>query len=275
MSRNFFGPVLGAAALVATAVSAQAADLPVKAPPLEVFTWAGFYIGGNAGGAWGRDQVTTTQIAPAPFLPIDTAAISSAASTTISPFGFAGGVQAGYNLQQGHWVWGSEVDFGYLGLKASNAGTFPFPSTLPGGPIGPPTAFFSTTASMSTSWLFTGRERLGWAADHWLVYVTGGLAVGKENFSQTITLLAPFVETASFSSTSRRLDGGCRRRIRTQPKLVDQGRISPRRLGLCGSERHDHTPFRWSGKSWLSSLDDRDRTGWCQLPLLARGPAAK
>ena len=201
MSRNFFGPVLGAAALVATAVSAQAADLPVKAPPLEVFTWAGFYIGGNAGGAWGRDQVTTTQIAPVPFLPIDTAAISSAASTTISPFGFAGGVQAGYNLQQGHWVWGSEVDFGYLGLKASNAGTFPFPSTLPGGPIGPPTAFFSTTASMSTSWLFTGRERLGWAADHWLVYVTGGLAVGKENFSQTITLLAPFVETASFSST--------------------------------------------------------------------------
>ena len=84
-------------------------------------------------------------------------------------------------------MWGSEVDFGYLGLKASNAGTFPFPSTLPGGPIGPPTAFFSTTASMSTSWLFH-RTGSGWAveADHWLVYVTGGLAVGKE-FDQSVS----------------------------------------------------------------------------------------
>lgn len=60
---------------------------------------------------------------------------------------------------------------------------------------------YHSTLIPGTSWLFTGRERLGWAADHWLVYVTGGLAVGKENFSQTITLLAPFVETASFSST--------------------------------------------------------------------------
>lgn len=35
----------------------------------------------------------------------------------------------------------------------------------------------------------------------WLVYVTGGLAVGRENFSQSIAILAPFVETSGFATT--------------------------------------------------------------------------
>jgi outer membrane immunogenic protein len=35
----------------------------------------------------------------------------------------------------------------------------------------------------------------------WLLYVTGGLAVGRENFSQTIAILAPFTETSDFATT--------------------------------------------------------------------------
>jgi outer membrane immunogenic protein len=35
----------------------------------------------------------------------------------------------------------------------------------------------------------------------WLLYVTGGLAVGRENFSQTIAILAPFTETSGFATT--------------------------------------------------------------------------
>ena len=40
---------------------ASAADLPVKAPPMAppvvpVYNWTGFYIGGNGGGAWSRDD---------------------------------------------------------------------------------------------------------------------------------------------------------------------------------------------------------------------------
>jgi outer membrane immunogenic protein len=46
--------LLATAALVLASVTpGSAADLPVKAPPMPapVFTWTGFYVGGNAG--WG------------------------------------------------------------------------------------------------------------------------------------------------------------------------------------------------------------------------------
>jgi outer membrane immunogenic protein len=39
------------------------------------------------------------------------------------------------------------------------------------------------------------------ANNNWLLYVTGGLAVANEKFAQTLTLLAPFVETEAFSKT--------------------------------------------------------------------------
>jgi outer membrane immunogenic protein len=159
-------------------------------------------VGGNAGGAWGRDAISTTNTFPVPpFLAVDNAAVSSAASPTVNSNGFLGGVQAGYNLQQGQWLFGVEADFDYMGLRGSNGGTFPFASTLPGGAIGPPTSFFSTAASVSTNWLFTLRPRVGWVVNNWLVYATGGLAVAEEKFSQTITFLPPFVSTNSFTTT--------------------------------------------------------------------------
>jgi outer membrane immunogenic protein len=50
--------------------------------------------------------------------------------------------------------------------------------------------------------LFTARPRIGWAADNWLVYVTGGLAVGqvKANFVFTDTFATAF-ESGSISTT--------------------------------------------------------------------------
>jgi outer membrane immunogenic protein len=198
--------VIAVVSAVAFTQIAFAADLPRKAPPAPppppVFSWTGFYIGANAGGAWDRNEINTTQFAPVPpFFAIDNAAVSAAASPTINSAGFTGGIQAGYNWQMGNVVLGIEADFEYLGLRGSDGGTFPFPSTLPGGPLGPPTAFFSTNTSYRTDWLFTLRPRLGWAINNWLLYATGGLAVGREKFNQTITLLTPFVETASFSTT--------------------------------------------------------------------------
>jgi outer membrane immunogenic protein len=192
---------VAALALVAVA-PAMAADMPLKAPLLApVFSWSGFYIGGNAGWAWGRATISTTQTVAAGFFAVDAAAVAAAASPTINPNGFTGGGQIGYNQQTGNFVWGLEADFEYLGLQGSSGGTFQFPSTLPGGPVGPPATFFSTATSVSTNWLFTARPRLGWANNTWLFYVTGGLAVANEKFAQTITLLAPFVETAAFSTT--------------------------------------------------------------------------
>jgi outer membrane immunogenic protein len=183
-----------------------AADLPShKAPPPEpppACLWCGFYIGGNVGDAWGSSSVNTNFGFPTPpFAPMDVAALSAAASRNIGSTGFTGGVQAGYNIQNGPWVFGFEADFDYLGLKGSKNSASPFPSTLPGGPAGPPVVTFTTATSVSTNWLITARPRLGWAMDTWLFYVTGGLAVGQESFGQTVNVVAPFVSQNSFSAT--------------------------------------------------------------------------
>jgi outer membrane immunogenic protein len=88
--------VLGAAALVVAGwtASAQAADLPYAphAPytvnqPLNSYSWAGPYLGGNLGYGWGSVDHNPTK-----------------------PSGFVGGVQAGYNWQSGPWVFGAEGD---------------------------------------------------------------------------------------------------------------------------------------------------------------------
>ena len=119
--------------------------------PPPIFTWSGFYIGGNIGGAWANsslsDQATTLTY-----------------STNHS--GFIGGGQLGYNYQWpgSNWVIGAEWTFDWGGGdKTSNVVT---------GPLGQQ---FQASAN-SASWLTTLTGRLGYAADRWLVYGKGGWA---------------------------------------------------------------------------------------------------
>jgi outer membrane immunogenic protein len=188
------------AALPLAGASAADLSLPLKSPAGPAFNWSGFYVGGNAGGAWGNEQVSQTFSAPAPFFAVDAAAISSSASQSFKSGSATAGLQAGYNYQSGHWVFGGEVDFEYLGVRGSNSSSTIFPSTLPGGGAGPPATFFNTSTSVSADWLFTARPRIGWAVQDWLLYATGGLAVGRESFSQNVALLAPFVENSGFTT---------------------------------------------------------------------------
>ncbi len=95
MSRKTLGAV--AFALASGVVSAQAADLPYGGgrqytpytvnQPLNMYSWAGPYLGGNIGYGWGDTSNNPTK-----------------------PSGFNGGVQAGYNWQRGPWVFGIEAD---------------------------------------------------------------------------------------------------------------------------------------------------------------------
>ncbi len=88
---------MSAVALIAAGwtVSAQAADLSygTRAPytvnqPLNAYSWAGPYLGGNLGYTWGTVDNNPTK-----------------------PSGFEGGVTAGYNWQLGSpWVFGVEGD---------------------------------------------------------------------------------------------------------------------------------------------------------------------
>src|SRR6201992_33588 len=92
---------LGAAALIAAVwtVAAQAADLPygTRAPytvnqPLNAYSWAGPYLGGNLGYQWG-----------------------SVSNNPTKPSGFVGGATGGYHFQSGPWVFGAEGDLEITG----------------------------------------------------------------------------------------------------------------------------------------------------------------
>jgi outer membrane immunogenic protein len=203
MSRTL---AIGFGVLALASAPAFAADLPVKARPMPVATvynWTGFYVGGAVGGTWGRAGITHSPILAAPGLafPIDAAAVTTAASPDLKPTGWTGGLYAGYNYQVGSIVWGVETDISFFRLRGSQNGVFPFPSTLPGGPLGPPTLTFTSSTSLATDWLFTFRPRVGWAWDNWLLYVTGGLAVTEEKVAQTAGVLNAATFTSSISST--------------------------------------------------------------------------
>ncbi|WP_028134377.1 MULTISPECIES: outer membrane protein [Bradyrhizobium] len=134
--------VVGAATLVAAGwtASAEAADLNYgqRAPytvnqPLNAYSWAGPYLGGNIGYEWG-----------------------SVDNNPSKPSGFVGGVQAGYNFQNGPWVFGVEGD-----IQASGADdTF-------------------APWKFSNPWFGTLRGRAGYAFNNVLFYGTAGLAFGE------------------------------------------------------------------------------------------------
>lgn len=159
------------------ALTCSAAD---AAPPAPI--WTGFYIGANAGYAWGNDDPTLIVAAPpgATSLP------------SLSPRGFIGGGQVGYNWQTGQWVFGGELDFSGLDVKA-DATVSPFFSFK----VSP-----SATFSSRYDWLFTARARGGvTVASNWLLYVTGGLAVTRVHDSASAVVTPTTNETWSESST--------------------------------------------------------------------------
>jgi outer membrane immunogenic protein len=164
-------------ASVSAVVLSSAAVMPAKAgpPPPPMPTWTGFYAGLNAGGAWGNSNPALIQpVTGAPFFLTGT----TQDPPGLSPRGFIGGGQAGYNWQTGQWVFGGEVDFSGLNAKA-DATVSPF-FTGKGAN--------SVTWSSRYDWLFTARLRGGYTvAPNWLLYVTGGLAVTQVRDSVTCT----------------------------------------------------------------------------------------
>jgi outer membrane immunogenic protein len=96
-----------AAVALATAGTAGAADLPVKAPPMVappvVYNWTGCYIGAGAGyGMWNQD-VNAETFAPLPPF--------ASATTTVGGRGWFGTVQGGCDYQfNGPWLVGVFAD---------------------------------------------------------------------------------------------------------------------------------------------------------------------
>ena len=99
------------------ATSAFAADLPSRVPApapvvyVPAFTWAGFYVGLNAGFGW-ADSGGVIVNGP-------TAVSSGILSGGGGDGAFVGGGQIGYNWQSGALVYGLETDIQYVGPRAA------------------------------------------------------------------------------------------------------------------------------------------------------------
>ena len=142
--------VLACVGMAALGGVAAAADLPpvsaapyYKAPAAYVplaYTWSGFYLGINGGGAWGRSSWTTGN-------GFDTSG------------GFVGGT-IGYNYQVEQAVLGIEGDIDWADIDGTTT------NACPAG------------CKTSDTWLATVRGRIGYAADRFMPFVTGGAAFG-------------------------------------------------------------------------------------------------
>jgi outer membrane immunogenic protein len=140
---------LACVGVVALAGTAAAADLPRPAPvyaPIApvyapAYTWSGFYLGVNGGGGWGRSNWNST-----------------------GGFNVSGGLvggTVGYNYQIGQAVLGVEGDIDWADVNGNTV-----------------TAACPLGCKTSNTWLSTVRGRLGYAADRFMPYVTGGAAFG-------------------------------------------------------------------------------------------------
>jgi outer membrane immunogenic protein len=166
-------------ALIALSITAaRAADLAVKAPPPPlppVFSWTGFYIGANFGGAWARNNWTDTL-----FL----TNFSNSGSNGV----FIGGGQIGGNYQIGNFVIGGEWDFDWAGNNSIGTGV-----VIPG--VG------NIVVTNNNRWITTVAARFGYTVDRMLFYgKAGGGWVGNNNLTVTNVTTGVSLTCGTFSN---------------------------------------------------------------------------
>jgi outer membrane immunogenic protein len=183
--------LIAIAALGLVGTPALAADMAVKAPlppPAPVYSWTGFYVGGNIGGSWG--DANTDLAGTGSFrTPVATTFFGFVDSNKARLDGVIGGGQLGYNYQfSPQWVLGFEADIQGSGERGSSQSTdlFTVPLCLAGNGVsclafGPPIPATALTGYQAKiDWFGTVRGRLGFlVGDQLLVYGTGGLAYGR------------------------------------------------------------------------------------------------
>jgi outer membrane immunogenic protein len=163
--------------------STKDGPVPLYAP---VTSWTGFYAGVNAGYAWGNDSTLSAFACEYCFREEDP---FDAGRTKLSPAGGFGGGQIGYNWQSGRFVFGIEADI--QGGDISDTASL----SLLGGDA------FARAASR-LDWFGTLRGRLGYAADNWLFYGTGGFAYG--GVRDTLSVTSPWGDTSTVGKSEVR-----------------------------------------------------------------------
>jgi outer membrane immunogenic protein len=164
---------IAAIALIGT--PAFAADIAVKAPPapppVPVFSWTGFYVGGDVGAKWMQDEWTVTSLfdggGPAPGF----VGAPGAPTTTYTVSGIRAGGFVGYNWQfsptwvggvegDAAWADNSQTESGFPGCTASSVPGYTCVAGATTTPNGLP--FGGDTTIVKMLWDASARVRLGY-----------------------------------------------------------------------------------------------------------------
>ncbi len=163
--RRIILTLVAAVSTIALTQIASAADLgrpvykapPPLSPPPPVYSWTGFYVGGNIGYGW-----ATTDPGSISFYEPASVFVASIPGISDKLNGAIGGGQIGYNFQFNNFVLGAEGDFSGTGISGSVTDSV-----------------HGYTAETKIDWLATVRGRAGVAFDRTLVYATGGVAIAS------------------------------------------------------------------------------------------------
>jgi outer membrane immunogenic protein len=187
MKRLGLGLLTSALAAAAFAPLVHAADLPV-APVVPVvyrpaiYNWTGFYIGGHVGAGLLEDTFNSTTTTPLQ---------SAGSSTSVTPAGFLGGAQAGFNYEFAPWVVGVEGSYTWTNINGSTiAPTLESPAA-------------NERSRSSPNWLAAATGRFGYAADTLLIYAKGGVAWMGARYREDV-LNGIGVTSSSFSVNNTR-----------------------------------------------------------------------
>jgi outer membrane immunogenic protein len=182
--------------------AANAADMPVKAPPpapVAAYNWSGFYVGAHAGYRWADPNFSgpgydfDTGIGLVSFPP---------RNESYSANGGIFGVHGGYNYMvtpsvlvglEGDWSWGNSsttLATSITGLDSIGDGFT-----------------FSRVSEAKLTWQATVRGRLGYVSGPWLFYGTGGVAFTRLQWSEVSRLDAFAGTFTAGSAGSKTLTG--------------------------------------------------------------------
>lgn len=170
--------------------SVWAADLPVKAPiykapPVAVYNWTGFYLGGNVG--WGLEHLDVTNVGT-----INSTNFPAGYSSSADLDGVLGGVQAGFDWQfNPNWLVGIGGDYDWSGIKGDSDN------------IGAVNSAVVSHIHRTTPWLATLTGRVGFVANDWLLYAKGGAAWARAKSDSYTTNAAGATTTTTTGEETR------------------------------------------------------------------------
>jgi outer membrane immunogenic protein len=180
----------GAAVLALQSVSAHAADMAAKAPPMlapvAAFDWSGFYIGGDVGWQGSRIGLSSPGNGPLTY---------EAFHQSVAAGGFLGAQR-----QFGQFVLGVEGGY-WSAFNQTSLGATPAVSIFSTGGTG--------TAQAKLRNVWSVGARVGWAIGYWMPYLTSGYANGSFEFdAQDVAPSTPGSEQVRTNADAGYIGGG-------------------------------------------------------------------